>query len=308
MQCAFVIWAVTVDAQRSGGSVGKAASRTGTLRHDRSTTDPAYDDGVWTLAIVLGLALGACNAAPASGGGGDPDGATAHGDFDPKFSEVRIEIDYETGQQPYTGQVVGFGDAFDLSAANLDRIFAGTRTLELPRTLGEMKDVGEITDEEITVDDMLALAAAHRDQADTATVKTYYVLFVSGHFADASGVQSSVLGVALSEPDVVVMFKDVIRSTASLANPNAEKFVEQSTLIHELGHAVGLVGLGVVATSAHEDSAHGAHCTNDSCVMYWLNEGASTATQFALQHAITNDSILFGPECLADVDALTGGP
>jgi hypothetical protein len=256
------------------------------------------------LALVVGLAVGACNAAPAGGAGEPP----ARGDFDPTFDEVRIEIDYESGQQPYTGQLIGFGDAFDLSATNLERIFAGKRTLALPRTIDEMEDVGDIPDEEITADDMLALAQAYRDEADTETTKTYYVLFVSGHFADADGIQSSVLGVALGDRDIVVMFKDVIRSTASLANPNAETFVEQSTLIHELGHAVGLVANGVATTSAHQDTAHGAHCTNDACVMYWLNEGASAATQFALQHAVTNNSILFGPECLADVDALTGGP
>ena len=99
------------------------------------------------------------------------------------------------------------------------------------------------------------------------------------------------------------MFKDVIRSTDSLI-PNTARFVEQSTLVHELGHAVGLVDNGVPLVSQHKDSAHGAHCTNESCTMYWLDEGASDAAEFARMYVTSGDTVIFGDECLADVDAL----
>jgi hypothetical protein len=39
--------------------------------------------------------------------------------------------------------------------------------------------------------------------------------------------------------------------------------------------------------------------------MYWLNEGAGDAAQFAQQYVLGGDSILFDEQCLADVDALT---
>jgi hypothetical protein len=57
----------------------------------------------------------------------------------------------------------------------------------------------------------------------------------------------------------------------------------------------------------HKDSTHGAHCNNDQCVMYWLNEGAADATSFAIQRLTTGNAILFDDACLADVDAKTGG-
>ena len=124
-----------------------------------------------------------------------------------------------------------------------------------------MEDIGAIPDEELTVDDLLAIAAAHRDQRSSAAVYTYYVVFVSGFYTDGTGPRPNVLAVSIGSTGVVAMFKDVIAGTGGVV-PNVEKFVEQSTLVHELGHAVGLVANGVATTSAHHDSAHGAHCTN----------------------------------------------
>ena len=204
-------------------------------------------------------------------------------------------------------QVLGFGDTFALAAANIDRIFSGTKTVSLPTSLAAMEDVGAIADEELTVGDLLALAEQHRDEADTPTSKTYYVIFVGGQYADGQGVQPGVLGVSIGDTGVVAMFKDVIASTGVAAFPNLERFVEQSTLIHELGHSFGLVANGVAAISAHHDADHGAHCTNEQCVMYWLNEGASDMAMFARQYVVSGDSILFDDAGLADVDALTGG-
>ena len=108
--------------------------------------------------------------------------------------------------------------------------------------------------------------------------------------------------------DTVAMFKDVIKSTGSALSPNTAKYVEQSTLVHELAHSIGLVDNGVSMVATHKDATHGAHCNNADCVMYWLNEGASDASDFALRRLLTGDTILFDAACLADVDALTGGP
>jgi hypothetical protein len=160
----------------------------------------------------------------------------------------------------------------------------------------------------LTVADIVALAAAHRGQADTQTRKTYYILFVGGHFTDANGPNPNVLGVSLGGTGVIAMFKDVIRSSGGVGLGNVALYVEQSTLIHELAHAIGLVDNGVVMAMGHKDDAHGAHCDNDRCVMYWLNEGASDAAAYVQQNVLASNSVLFDAACLQDVDTLTGGP
>jgi hypothetical protein len=266
---------------------------------------------VRAAALVVALVAAACGSGGGGGGGDDTggdDSVDGHGAFDAATTAVAVEIDFESGNAPYTGQVLGFGDTFDLLVANLERLFSGTRTLTVPTTEAGMQDVGVIADEELTVADILAIAGEHRDTSDGNGTKTYYVVFVSGNFADGDGPQPGVLGVSIGSTGVVAMFKDVIESTGVPAFPNLERFVEQSTLIHELGHAIGLVDNGVPLTSAHKDAEHGAHCSNQDCVMYWLNEGASDMAAFAQQRVLANDAVLFGPECLADVDALTGGP
>ncbi|HEY5943861.1 MAG TPA: hypothetical protein VIV40_00140 [Kofleriaceae bacterium] len=265
----------------------------------------------WGFALVLALACG-CHSV-ARGGDDDDVSIDASGAgsadvsvFDPAITNVAIEIDYETGKAPYTGTIIGFGDTFEPTQTNLDRLFAGKKTLTIPSTLGAMEDIGNVADEEITIDDIFALAAQHRVTYDTDTRRGYYVIFLGGYFADATGVKSGVLGISIG--NTIAMFKDVIDSTNVVLAPNVVRYVEQSTLIHELAHSIGLVDNGVHMAAAHKDAAHGAHCDNQDCVMFWQNDGSGDAAQFAQQKLLTGSSILFDANCLADVDALSGGP
>jgi hypothetical protein len=263
------------------------------------------------LVLAMLMAVG-CGGTAAGGGDDEPPpdgGPTGNGTvFEPMITDVVVEIDFETGQEPFTGAMIGGEDTFELSHVNIDRLFGGRKALTLPRTLAEMEDVGTIADEELTVSDLLALAQQHRDNQDGGAVKTYYILFVSGHFATAEGPRPTVLGVSIGSTGVIAMFKDVIRSTNNPLLPNVVRFVEQATIIHELGHAFGLTNNGVPMVTPHQDTEHGAHCDDDACVMYYLNEGASDATAFVTERVLGGDSILFDANCLADADALTGGP
>jgi predicted Zn-dependent protease len=263
--------------------------------------------------LVLLTACNFGNGGGAAGGDDAPIDARAPGDgslkgtvFDPAITNVTVEIDYEAGHEPFTGNIVGFGDTFDITTTNIGRLFAGKKMVAIPRTTAGMQSIGAVADEQLTVSDLLALATTHRMGKDSASEKTYYVLFVSGYFTDANGPNNAVLGVSIGNTGVIAMFKDVVRSSSGISN--IQRYVEQSTLVHELGHAIGLVNNGVALASPHHDADHGAHCTNESCVMYWQNEGASAMAAWATQFVLTSNTILFKPECLGDVDALTGGP
>jgi hypothetical protein len=257
-------------------------------------------------AVILATLLAACGSTPGGDGDGDGDGQPPPADvYGPAFATIALEIDYQTGAEPFTGGTVGTTDVWDLFGANAERLFQDAgKTLEFPRALADMEELTDVSGASFTVAAILDVAAAHRDDPSVGDRATYYVLFVDGLYDDGTGDQPQVLGVSIGDTGVVAMFKPVIESTDVTLLPAVVRFVEQTVLIHEFGHAVGLVARGVPLTSAHHDEPHGAHCSDDACVMYYANEGASDLAQFVQDSVITGDTIVFGPECLADTDAL----
>jgi hypothetical protein len=219
------------------------------------------------------------------------------------YSTIVIEVDYAAGMEPYTGQLFGAGDSWQLFQANAARIFEKSqKTLVIPTTLAQMERI-DVTGESFTTDQILAIADTHRQQRTSGSTATFYVVWLPGYLEENGQVNDQVLGVSIRDTGVIAMFKQVIRSIADPKAVNVERFVEQSTLVHEFGHAVGLVGNGIATTSSHLDSTHGAHCANTRCTMYWENEGPAAAARFVRQLVRSGNEILFGAECLKDVDA-----
>ncbi len=221
-----------------------------------------------------------------------------------QVTAVNVEIDYMPNAEPYTGNARGLADIWSITRTNLQRLYKG-RTVTVPTTLPTMEKITDVTGNVFSVDDILAIASRHRSMKNDGTKVAYYLVFLDGYLKDeATGKASQdVLGVSIGDTGVVAMFKPVIKSADSgPINSGVTAFVEQSTLTHELGHATGLVNRTLTMVAAHQDSAHGAHCTNTKCVMYWENEGAAAARQFITRYLTTGTELLFGDECLADAD------
>ncbi len=112
------------------------------------------------------------------------------------------------------------------------------------------------------------------------------------------------LGVSIGGTGVIAMFKPVVETLGVL--PLVRHFGEQTTLIHEFGHALGLVDNGLPLSSEHLDPEHRAHCEHSDCVMYWANEGVADLADFVSRYVASGDSVVFGPDCRADVQAAFG--
>jgi len=253
----------------------------------------------------LALALAACS------GGGDDAGTSQPTPADvmaAATTRVVVEIAYVDGAEPYTGVASAtFPDVWAFSRANLERLLRG-KTLELPSTLSEMHRIPDPGKTEYTADDILAIAKAQRTRGSGGGTAAFFAVWLKGKYKDkdTGKVLDDVLGVSIGDTGVLALFKPVIQSTSVPGRQGVVRFVEQSTFTHEMGHALGLVNNGVGLASAHQDAAHGSHCTNEKCVMFWQNEGAAAAAQLALRLAVTGDEIVFGPECLADADKAAG--
>ena len=212
-----------------------------------------------------------------------------------------VEVDYAPDAEPYTGSAGALGDTWSLFQNNAAALFADPdKRLEIPSDLSQMQQV-DVVGENFSAEEILTAAGQHRNLRSIGELATFYVLWLDGYFRDDAGERRNVLGVSLGDTGVVAMFKPVIASARSLVTPYLENFVEQSTLVHEFGHAVGLVNNGIPLASAHHDAAHGAHCADESCVMFYANEGVNDARDFALKYIRSGNTVLYGDECLGDV-------
>ncbi|MCR9166191.1 MAG: hypothetical protein ACE37F_32110 [Nannocystaceae bacterium] len=212
---------------------------------------------------------------------------------------IIVEVDYESGAQPETGNRVGFGAVWDVFETNAEALFSeNPKTLVVDREPGDQQDIGALDAESFTASDLRALADEHRDAVPTEGTRTYYVLWVDGTYADDSGPRPSVLGVSVGD-NVIGMFKPTLRNGGGLF----VDLLEQAVLVHEFGHASGLVNAGVPLQSDHQDEENGRHCTNEDCVMYWALDGVESALDQVLASVVAPDTVLWGELCLDDVRA-----
>ncbi|MCB9744651.1 MAG: hypothetical protein H6741_08595 [Alphaproteobacteria bacterium] len=253
--------------------------------------------------LILALLLGGCThkGGDDSGSGDDTSGASGFDLYAASTTRLVLEVDWADGAEPYTGAVGLGGDAWDLFEENVDALLQGTRTLEVPHDLADMESIGDQGEGPYDVDAILALAEAHRDTASGGDTASFYAIWLDGYFADEDGTRDSVIGVSIGRTGVIAMFKPVIEQLG--LTRGAKAIGEQTTLIHEVGHALGLVNNGVELTAQHHDAEHGAHCSNNECVMYWANEGPGEMAQFVSGILSSGDVVLFDDDCLNDVGA-----
>ena len=221
------------------------------------------------------------------------------------MTQMTIEIAYEPGAEPYTGNapaIVGGKPLWDFVKDNLAALFEGRSTavaITVPTTLEEMQAIPDQSKETFSSDAILAIATTYRKGKSSAAEGNFFMVFLDGYYEENGAKNDSVIGVSISGTTVLAMFKPVILSTSGGAAA-VPKFVELTTAIHELGHALGLVNNGITMAASHQDTDHGKHCNNDQCVMYYLNEGAADLKTFVTQILTTGNTIVYDTNCLND--------
>ena len=74
-----------------------------------------------------------------------------------------------------------------------------------------------------------------------------------------------------------------------------------TVLEHEFGHLMGLVDLGSPMITNHKDGAHGNHCNNQNCLMYYASE-----TTDLLGFLLTGNIPALDANCANDLHANGG--
>lgn len=278
-----------------------AASGCGTIEGGSGSSGASASSTTSASANTSASTQGGSASTSSGGGAHQP---TSEELFSASTKNIVIEVDYAAGVPPYTGNILLFGDTWGLFKTNAERLFQGAgKALTIPTELSQMEELTDVEGTEFKGDAILDIAAAHRDKVSEGDTATFYFVWLDGYYHDGEAVRQDVLGVSLGGTGVIAMFKPVIEGTGVGPGSNIEKYVEQATLVHEFGHAIGLVNNGLTLTSAHQDEPHGAHCTDQGCVMYYAIEGAPGAVDFAGKAVKGEDTVLFAGDCLADVDA-----
>lgn len=176
------------------------------------------------------------------------------GDFltDTPYSSVIVEVDYVEGFAP------------TISARNSLEAFLEER-LNKPGGVAIMLDdkIPVTGNQAMTAGDIRDLESQYRNQFSVDDRLAAYLIILDGKFE-----QESVLGLAYYNTSMA-LFEEVIRdNTGGLGQPSAAT-VEATVMRHEAGHLMGLVDNGTPAQTDHVDEERGAHCTTESCLMYY---------------------------------------
>jgi hypothetical protein len=121
-----------------------------------------------------------------------------------------------------------------------------------------------------------------------------YVLVLDGGSTNDSP-SFKTLGMAYGPTSTVLFQKSIQDSSGGIGQPT--RTVLESTVIeHEFGHLLDLV-----RATSHKDSAHGAHCSNTSCLMYY-----ETDTSDFLANLLGGTIPTLDSDCISDLQANGG--
>lgn len=224
----------------------------------------------------------------------------ADGIFLSDVEEVVIEVDYLAGAVPCDGWIGNRGRVWDLFLNNLQILFApAPRELTIQRSPTPIAQIKERFDfpsgRAYSESEILEIVSAHRQEGSTHRRRAFYVIFLDGYYKEGGEVRNVRGRTLRGNSGAIAMFKPALRARGW--------FGEQSTLVHEFGHAVGLVNRGLEMVQPHQDSEHGSHCEDPSCIMYHHPvRYSSYQTQLP-----TADQPLFCSNCLQDAHAASDG-
>jgi hypothetical protein len=263
------------------------------------------------LVFSVLIALAGCSSSGSSGNSGNTDNnrtgqvsmALDLVTFYSTVTSITVHVAYEPDAKPFTGTFDNGDQYWSVLETNIKALFLG-RIIEpdvsVPKDLSGMDQISTQAQSSWTTAQVIDLAQGTWDTPQTSTSTELYVLFLNGYYNDKGVVNKHVVGISLGGTTVIAVFKDVVR--ASEPSSFVDTILEQTTLVHEFGHAAGLVNNGIPMVSDHEDTEHINHCTNEDCVMFWENDG--TSLNFFIQKIINSPSdVIFGPECLNDASS-----
>ena len=177
------------------------------------------------------------------------------------YPDLVVEIDHAPGRVPCAGS---------LAALEAVLLFAtGKRSVRVLAPTPMAAGDGDYDNAE--------LARLHADAADSGPATGFgrgdaaylHIVYLNGHAESRNGGHAA--GRTLYQQGALFVFPDAFESAYEIRagfRSDASCAAERAVLLHELGHAFGLVNRGIPMLHDREADDHAGHSTNPASVMY----------------------------------------
>ena len=194
------------------------------------------------------------------------------------YKSLKIEIQYMTGYAP------------DAAALNHLQNVLNTYLNKPSGITVVTKEISAASSTTLSIDQVKTIEEQNRTVFTTGDQLGVYFLYTNGKFTD-----NTVLGAAYRNTSMVIFGKTIHDNSGALGQTSRTK-LEATVLEHEFGHVLGLVDIGSPMQTNHKDAAHGNHCNNTNCLMYYASE-----TTDILGFLLTGNIPSFDANCIADM-------
>jgi hypothetical protein len=208
------------------------------------------------------------------------------------FTSLLVEIDYAAGHPPSQ-------EAMDLLQDRLAEVCdkpGGVTILQddaIP--LADIPSSTSVSE----LEDLEAIWRDHYADANTQEAVLYF-LYVTGQSDLGGGPSTQILGLTYHGSSIA-LYVEVADQGSNPFETTEE--VEGMAIVHEAGHALGLVNGGVPMVVEHEDGLHDGHDDDEASAMYWLIQIDPVAPNIG-----DATFAIYGANCEADLAAAGGLP
>jgi hypothetical protein len=232
-----------------------------------SETERSWNRALGSLVLSLAAASGLSFGVALAAGAGCSSSSTSHvvspgGEaqqfLEPSpFSQMKIEVIPVTGRDPDPNALEIMLQRAREHCHKPDGISLDVDTDVAPAIASGVA--------QYTTQELQSFQGEHRQRFTGGSTIVLNVVYSDGVAAFGPNTLGATIGA-----DLIVIFKDRIRAL----DPTLEGQAESSVLVHELGHALGLVNQPNRMVTPHEDEQHPGHCNNPLCVMFWELEAS----------------------------------
>ena len=177
---------------------------------------------------------------------------------DLNYNTMKVELAYVSGMRPTDGTIAQLTEFLNKRLNKPAGIDIVTKEIPSPGL------------NSYTVEDLGEIEKNYRSEKNAGKLITAWIFYADNDYS-SDAQNAKVLGVAYGPSSMAVFEKTVREYSGGLTQPD-RTLVESTVSQHEFGHVLGLVNNGTAATSDHQDTAHGSHCKNTKCLMYYATE------------------------------------